>query len=222
MTLTAKQKLVQRFTDLTDADTASELNELLDACLSSHFSTAKPGQDMDEAELNARIHHEIADVADYISRTRHDLASLRADEIKSEFLPTATDELSAIVGATEQATDLILSAMERLEELAETLPEDKAEALTDSVTSVYEACSFQDITGQRITRAVNALRHVENKVDTLLGYFGTLELDEQSRAKAAPTPKRADGVERPDEDLLNGPQMPGQGVSQDDIDALFD
>ncbi|MFD2207913.1 protein phosphatase CheZ [Kiloniella antarctica] len=175
----------------------------------------------DVVETNHKILTEIGSVASYIHDTKRQLASLRPDEIKSDYLPTAADELDAIVGATEQATHNILSAMEQLEELAETLEDPIVnEKINGAVTQVYEACSFQDITGQRISRVVNALQHVEQKVDKLLQAFGDDVVSEDTTG-SKPTPKRADGVNRPDEDLCNGPQMDGKGVSQDDIDALM-
>ncbi|KLN60295.1 hypothetical protein WH96_14075 [Kiloniella spongiae] len=191
----------------------SDLEALVDSLLQNFGE--------DAVETNHKLLAEIGSVASYIHDMKTQLASLRPDEIKSDFLPTAADELDAIVGATEQATHNILSAMETLEEVSEKIEDsDVSDKINDAVTQVYEACSFQDITGQRISRVVNALQHVEIKVDKLLGAFGGEEfLPDATGAKT--TPKRADGVERPDEDLLNGPQLPGEGVSQDDIDALM-
>lgn len=209
----AKEKLVQSIRDAVDPEKARELEILLDLCFSpSNKASAS-------VELNKKLHGEITDVADYILETKRELAALRPDEIKSDFLPTATDELEAIVGATEAATNSILAGMERLEDNMDKLDDATAETFGEVITGVYEACSFQDITGQRISRVVNALQHVENKVDVLLGFFG----DDLKNGQASPkSPKRARGNDRPDEDLMNGPQMPGKGVSQDDIDALFD
>ncbi len=174
----------------------------------------------DPSALNMRLFAEVEDVAEFISNAKAEIASLRADEITSEHLPTATDELAAIVGATETATNTILGAMEELETLAENVNEDVADKINNSVTQVYEACSFQDITGQRIGTVVNALQHVENKVKGLLAAFG--EEFQAAGIERPATPKRADGkAERPDEDLCNGPQLPGNEISQDDIDALM-
>ncbi len=49
------------------------------------------------------------------------------------------------------------------------------------MTQVYEACNFQDITGQRITKVVNTLKHIEEKVEALVSAFG----DEISKYKKA-------------------------------------
>ncbi|OUS15866.1 hypothetical protein A9Q97_02700 [Rhodospirillales bacterium 47_12_T64] len=207
-----REELLKKIQAFDSNREIADIEELVDSLL--------PNVGDGAVETNHKILTEIGSVASYIHDTKRQLASLRPDEIKSDYLPTAADELDAIVGATEQATHNILSAMEQLEELAETV-DDKtvSEKMNDAVTQVYEACSFQDITGQRISRVVNALQHVEQKVDKLLEVFGE---DAASGAETtAPTPKRADGINRPDEDLLNGPQMPGKGVSQDDIDALL-
>lgn len=176
-----------------------------------------------EGDLSAasmRLFAEVESVAEFISNAKAEIASLRADEITSEHLPTATDELAAIVGATETATNTILGSMEELEALAETVDQEVADKINNSVTQVYEACSFQDITGQRIGTVVNALQHVENKVKGLLTAFG--EEFHAAGVERPASPKRADGkAERPDEDLCNGPQLPGNEISQDDIDALM-
>src|SRR3546814_553319 len=89
--------------------------------------------------------------------------------------------------------------------------------ITDAVTRVYEACNFQDITGQRITKIVKALQHIETKVDALLNAFGE-ELEEQRKARQA-----AKAAAKPTKDghLLNGPQLPDEATKQADIDALL-
>ncbi|WP_299380707.1 protein phosphatase CheZ [uncultured Kiloniella sp.] len=212
MTNPVREELLDKLKAFDSNAQDADLEALVDSLLQNFGE--------DAIETNHKLLAEIGSVASYIHDMKTQLASLRPDEIKSDFLPTAADELDAIVGATEQATHNILSAMETLEEVAGNLEADASDKVNDAVTQVYEACSFQDITGQRISRVVNALQHVEIKVDKLLNAFGGEEFVPEN-ATAKSTPKRADGVERPDEDLLNGPQLPGEGVSQDDIDALM-
>jgi chemotaxis protein CheZ len=83
-----------------------------------------------------------------------------------------------------------------------------AAALTGAVTQIYEASSFQDITGQRITKVVRALQSMETKLQALAGAFGRADF-----TPAAPV--------EGDAALLNGPQLAQSASSQDDIDALF-
>ena len=86
---------------------------------------------------------------------------------------------------------------------------DASAKLQDATTRIYEACSFQDITGQRITKVVSTLKTIEVKVDSILAAFGS------RREGFAPAPL-------PDpETLLNGPQLPANAMDQTDIDKLL-
>jgi chemotaxis protein CheZ len=84
--------------------------------------------------------------------------------------------------------------------------------LQDATTRIYEACSFQDITGQRITKIVATLKTIERKVAHIINTFGP-DITHASlhSAEAAIT----------DTDLLNGPQLPENAMDQSDIDKLM-
>jgi chemotaxis protein CheZ len=171
----------------------------------------------DLSEMNLKLYAEVENLARYIVTAKAEIAALRPDEIMDTHLPSATDELDAIVGATEEATNGILQAMESLENLTGEMAPELAEKVTDAVTQVYESCNFQDITGQRITKVVKALKHIESKVDALVVAFG----DEIAKYKAQhPTPEAAEEPSA-DQKLLNGPQLPNNASKQDDIDALL-
>ncbi len=177
----------------------------------------------DHASLNHRLHADIEALANYINAVKVEIAEIKADKINREFLPEASDQLSAIVGATEQATNDILEAVEFIEKLTEKMTPKTAKRVTEAVTRVYEACSFQDITGQRVSKVVTALQNVEIKVHALLQAFGE-ESGAEGREAAPKTPKTSVNGATPassDENLMTGPQMPGEGNSQDCIDALL-
>jgi chemotaxis protein CheZ len=152
-----------------------------------------------------------------IAHAKRDLAALQAQEIGRTHLPTAGDELSAIVGATESATNAILDAVERIEKTASAMPGDAAAAITQDVTAIYEACNFQDITGQRISKVVSVLKEVDTTVAELLATLNLPKIDLSQTPAVASKPQRTG-----DEALLNGPQAPGGAPNQADIDALFD
>jgi chemotaxis protein CheZ len=175
----------------------------------------------DHASLSYRLHADIEALAEYINAAKAEISEIRADKINTEYLPEASDQLSAIVGATEQATNDIFEAVESIEELASTMTPKQAKRVREAVTRVYEACSFQDITGQRVSKVVAALQDIESRVGALLQAFG----EEGVAVNGAGTPAEESTAPKPgarlDEDLMNGPQMPGDGNSQDDIDALL-
>ena len=152
-----------------------------------------------------------------IAHAKRDLAALQAQEIGRTHLPTAGDELSAIVGATESATNAILDAVERIEKAASAMPGEAAAAITKDVTAIYEACNFQDITGQRISKGVSVLKEVDTTVAELLATLNLPKVDLSQAPAVASKPQRTG-----DDALLNGPQAPGGAPNQADIDALFD
>ncbi len=172
----------------------------------------------DLSDVNLKLYAELEQLAQYILSAKQEIAALLPDDITSEHLPTATDELDAIVGATEEATNGILQAVEIIEGLATDMEPEMAEKVTDAVTQVYEACNFQDITGQRITKVVKALKHIENKVEALVAAFG----DEIRKYRALHPQTPAEQPVKPaDAALLNGPQMPDDAAKQAEIDALL-
>lgn len=170
----------------------------------------------DLSEVNLKIYSELEGLAKYILSAKREIAALRPDEITAEHLPKATDELDAIVGATEEATNTILQAMEVMGSLTEQMPTEVADQVNEAVTQVYEACNFQDITGQRITKVVKTLKHIEDRVESLVAAFG----DEIAKYREA-HPRQEAPSEKTDQDLLNGPQLPAEASKQDDIDALL-
>ncbi|WP_417844541.1 protein phosphatase CheZ [Thalassospira sp.] len=163
-----------------------------------------------------RLFGELDELSNIIRKMKSEIASLRPDDIKAEYIPNATDELDAIVDATAGATHEILDAMDSLEEFAATLPPEQAELVTNATMRVYEACNFQDITGQRTTKVVKALKAIEERVEGLVTAFGA-EIARYAEAN----PRKAREQKQGEEALLNGPQLEGKGVSQADIDAMF-
>ncbi len=148
-----------------------------------------------------------------IARAKAEIAQLSVDDITGAHIPSATDELDAIVDHTAQATNEILDACETLEKLEAEVPPAAAEALQGAVTRIYEACSFQDITGQRISKVVSALKAIESRVEAAVANASGRPAPAAVPAPAAP---KTEGQE-----LANGPQLPGGGTSQEEIDRLL-
>ena len=169
----------------------------------------------DLSEVNLKVYAELEGLAKYILAAKREIAALRPDDITSEHLPKATDELDAIVGSTEEATNGILQAMELLEGLTPQMSPELGEQVTNAVTQVYENCNFQDVTGQRITKVVKALKHIEEKVEKLVAAFGD-EIQKYRESHPAEAPQKT-----ADEKLLNGPQLPDEAGKQAEIDALL-
>ncbi|MCJ2007495.1 chemotaxis protein [Methylobacterium sp. E-041] len=162
-----------------------------------------------------------------ITNTRDEIAALYHSESNGKGMRRAADELGAVVGSTERATSTLLTALEEIEASANILRagnlgkggQDKVDVILDRVIVAYEACNFQDLTGQRISKIVNVLSFVESHLDRMIAAWSGLDgfRDVFSAGPAA--------VVDPDDErsLLNGPKLdedPGH-VDQSDIDALF-
>lgn len=152
-----------------------------------------------------------------VQRAKSEIAALRVDDINDSHIPRATDELDAVVEHTANATNEILDVCEGLEAMQMRLPPVEAEKLGTAVTRIYEACSFQDITGQRISKVVSALKAIENRVAAVTARFAT-----GAGPCLPPVPEEAPATPVTEgRALANGPQMPGVGTSQADIDKLL-
>jgi chemotaxis protein CheZ len=154
---------------------------------------------------------EVEELGRTIASAKSDIAALRVDDINDRDIPFATDELDAIVDHTAHATNAILESCEMLDEVSATVSGEAAAKLQAATTRIYEACSFQDITGQRITKVVSTLKAIEEKVAHIIGTFGPSLVVGR---------KAVDHVAS-DADLLNGPQLPAQAMDQSDIDRLL-
>jgi chemotaxis protein CheZ len=79
-------------------------------------------------------------------------------------------ELEAVVQATEAAANTILEAAEEIQAWIDSGNVDTTALpnLTAKVNAIFEACSFQDVTGQRIRRAIQHLQQIENVLEQFL------------------------------------------------------
>jgi len=162
--------------------------------------------------LDLRLYRELEQLAAYINRAREEISELSPAELRHDELPAAADQLDAIITHTEEATTQILDNAETIDRLVSDTDPKLRDPIRESVTRIYEACNFQDITGQRITKVVKTLKHIEEELDKLPHVFG---IEAPARPKKAPAdPADAKG-------LLSGPQLPEDANRQAEIDALL-
>lgn len=175
---------------------------------------------------NARIYAELDAIARYIKEAKLEIAQIKPAEQQISNITSASDELDAVVAATEDATGSILDACEQIEAAVPELIGPGRDRVVDGVTRIYEACNFQDITGQRIAKVVRTLKHLENRIDQLMDVFGTTRqfirpgsaeeiIEDEEIIDEAPDV----AMER--KHLLNGPALPGSAIDQDEIDRLL-
>jgi chemotaxis regulatin CheY-phosphate phosphatase CheZ len=165
------------------------------------------------------LRRELETMASSIAQTRREIASIKPEGPGNNRIVTATEELDHVVKSTEKAAAEILSSAERVLAIAQEL-KDKGindplcNELEEQGTNLLMACSFQDLTGQRMTKVVNTLRYLETRVNAMIEIWGITAQDADKIVQQHIESK-------PDGHLLNGPAKDGEGVAQDDIDRLL-
>lgn len=194
-------------------------------------SLVQPTQELGEKALEQlrRDQHEAQKIKvemdliyEAINRTKREIATLHVSGCNGQELSRVTNELDAVVGGTELATETILAAAEAIDERAGNLAaklkgddQGLANDIQEHIVQIFEACNFQDLTGQRITKVVGTLRFVEERIIKMMDIWGGVESFKEIEVELE--------HRMGDQSLLNGPALDeDQGIaSQDDIDALF-
>lgn len=167
----------------------------------------------DEASQRIRkLTQECVDIVRTILVARREMGKLHDPSLREIHLPRASEEIGAILALTETATNDIMLAAEDMLTIDFSDAEAAAEIVNDQCMKIFEACSFQDITGQRISNVLKTLQLVEQKIEDLESAW--------SGASSHIQPEPAADV-HPDTALLNGPALEGEGIEQDVVDKLF-
>ncbi len=160
----------------------------------------------------------------YVDKVRMEIAALNLPEKDSDHdrFQAMSKQLDGILEATVDASDKIMGAVEKnneaIEKLQALVSDDEQSAVIEEIVDghneIFEACAFQDLTGQRVTQLSKSVSYVEERVSALHELWGKDELD---KIELEPEKELTE-----DEKLLNGPQAKAEALNQADIDALFD
>jgi chemotaxis protein CheZ len=201
-------------TKVRDAITALKGADLKDPRLGEVLNLASQmseAMQMFFSSIDRSLFDEMRYISSYIQRTRLEISNLRPNDLSEDRIPGAGAELHAVVQHTAEATNLIMAVAEDVMAADTSDPAAYQAFVSDKMMEIFEACTFQDITGQRIRKVVDTLTHIEQRLERFASVMGVedAELEETSEDK------------RKRENLLNGPALNGPEVAQDDIDALF-
>jgi chemotaxis protein CheZ len=181
------------------------LAEIAASSLQSFFET-----------FDATVYRELREIAGYIDSMRDQIGALQVNEIKNSRIPAAGQELGAIVKATENATNTIMNCAEALMAADASDPVAYKALVDEKMMTIFEACSFQDITGQRIAKVVETLQHIEDRVARFANVMKAKDfegfLTDRERASA----------DRKERLFLHGPSLDGQGVDQSMVDKMIE
>jgi len=214
--LAALRSLMERRTDAASEASGGRGNSKARAPANGAHSNDTTGLRQLKDETDS-IHRAIA-------RTKEEIAALHIGALDHPPGGRASRELDAVAGGAEHAIQQILAAAEDIDEAANTLSatlkneQERALAhdIRDQVIRVFEACNFQDLAGQRITKVLATLKFIEDRVARMMDIWGGIDAF-KDLTEAAIAARSAGPV------LLNGPKLEGDvgHASQDEIDALF-
>ena len=175
------------------------------------------------SDTTEALRSEILNLIQYISRMKQEVAMVsKRSEDRTPF-ETVSQHLEEIIGSTENATNTILENVEAINALTDKIRLSGAmgkvpllcNQIDERATNAIEACTFQDITGQRVSKIIMSLDFVEQRVNAMIELMGRADIE--SLGITLPDSDQRKG----DDALLNGPQLPGEEISQDEIDKLF-
>ncbi len=172
-----------------------------------------------EAQEKDRLRMDLLEMSRAITRTKHEISTLRPQGAQPNELGVASEALDAIVRTTERATSDILEAAEQIQEAAWTLREEGAsEAMCDELdrraTDIYTACSFQDLTAQRTTRIVDTLRFLEKRINAMIEIWGDAsDTPANDETETSEADKRSRDLGKSLDDF--------NGLCQDGIDTMI-
>lgn len=171
-----------------------------------------------------KIKSELDLIQGAISETKREIAKVHVTGFRSADMARVAHELDAVVQGTEQATQRILTAVEDIDQCAGSLvpllKSEQEQALAhdiqDRVVQIFEACNFQDLTGQRINKVVTTWKFIESHVARMMEIWGGIDAFRDF------IPSSYEELTE-EQKLLNGPKLDSDAghASQDDIDALF-
>lgn len=155
------------------------------------------------AELSAEVHATVQ-LVDYSENNLSGQLARIHDQIATMVaMPAAATrnsgiELEAVVQATESAANRIMEAAEAIGDWLRDGKRDpeSLEAVAEKVNTIFEACTFQDVTGQRIRRAIEHLQQVETMLTDLMPEDAVSVPPEQVTAAAINPDLVQDDVDR--------------------------
>lgn len=186
----------------------------LDAIMAS-LSAALAGQ---AEQQNTDLYHEIHAIAETISQTKQGMGD--GQEVAgSNEIQGANVQLDEVVKHTEEASNRIMDAAEKIQDALADVEGGAHTEISNAITEIFQACSFQDITGQRIHKVVKALDEIEASIERMMGMLSQAGIAVKQKTS---DPKKVMTAEEERASLMEGPQVSDEAPNQDDIDRLFD
>ena len=173
------------------------------------------------AAQHAALKGEVVKLFQAIQEIKSELAEIKHPGSDADHFETVADQLNEIVHETEKASNTIMQAAEGITDIANKLQTSikykgalfMFQDMFGHANTIFEACAFNDITGQRITKITKVVNLIEGTLNSLVAVVGKEGLAALPLAETSPI--------KDDDVPMDGPAIGGGGVSQAEIDKLF-
>ena len=162
------------------------------------------------------LYHEISKIKENLKKLRDEMDNLNPYKIYKKGIPGATAELTEITKNTETATNIILDSTEKIQNIAMALEnKESSQQICDLAMKIFEACNFQDLTSQRITKVLRVLDEFDHLLNSIINNFSFDKKEDGSAGSDGLIDRVKDNI------TLHGPQLQNNAPTQSTIDELF-
>jgi chemotaxis protein CheZ len=213
-----------------------QIQDGIKAGIAPMFDELRRFTDRRIAELSSEIHATVQLFDFGETNLSGQLAKIQEQVAVMVAMPAAATrnsglELEAVVQATEAAANQIMEAAEAIGDWLRdgSRDVDSIESVAAKLNSIFEACTFQDVTGQRIRRAIQHLQHVETMLTEVMPAQAAAAVDTRERVVVNPDLVQ-DDVDRvfalaarlSEQQLMQGGSAAAApDRAQNDIDQMF-
>lgn len=149
------------------------------------------------------------------------LQSLFLEHIRPSDTEAIKSQIHDLLSTLDAAADTILSEVEKIQATGNDDPA-SLNHVKESCLSIVEACSFHDLSCQRLTEIVNRVDQLAVGLDTIQNALGCAASgDSKELHKPDPTITPEGRKAECEAGLLNGPALSGDGVDQEEVDRLM-
>ena len=169
-----------------------------------------------------------------MAHIRRELAALGAGGAgtgSAELFQSSLDQLNALADEIAGAADRMMTACEDIQDAADAIGaktkhrgiKAQLKKITAGTGDIFEACSFQDLTGQRIGKLTRTVAAFQTGFHAIARHAVGKAGGKGAGNGLAGGQNRHYAIDRIDGGItLEGPQINDPAVSQTDIDSLFD
>jgi chemotaxis protein CheZ len=189
---------------------AKQLNQELDA-IAARAEAVVEAMRAFVQKADRVSYSELRAISEHLGKTRLEIDALAPLGIARRRIPSAGAELDALVKDSAEATERIMTAAEEILACDAVTLEAHAAYASERAMFILEACAFNDLAGQRVSKISDVLRVIEERTRRFASELGITD---------APDCETED-ERRNREALLNGPAVGDAGNNQQSIDDLF-